>query len=258
MLCSSITSIAAQFGQVGYCAANNFLDAFSQQKAIKSGNCGACNYTVSINWDTWKETGMGLETVRQLEAEENIKDGDLLLKNGMTNAEAIAVFDRILEYSQPQVLVSTLDLNLRLKWRMLMDNSEANQGTKQEDFTGTLHQRPELSTEYAPPRTEFEKGFADILRKFFGYEQVGIHDNFFEYGVTSLTIIRIKSLLQEVMDIDIPIVLMFEYPSIYSLGRYMEEEKGGNALQFTAEKSEQMEETRGLLHESIGLLRQEG
>jgi polyketide synthase PksJ len=56
VLCSSINSICARAGQYDYAAANAFLDAFAQHKA----NSGVTN-VISLNWDTWNETGMAAE-----------------------------------------------------------------------------------------------------------------------------------------------------------------------------------------------------
>ncbi|MEW5985068.1 MAG: SDR family NAD(P)-dependent oxidoreductase [Chloroflexota bacterium] len=53
VLCSSLASILAPMGQVGYCAANAFLDAFAHYKTARDGT-----FTVAINWDTWQEVGM--------------------------------------------------------------------------------------------------------------------------------------------------------------------------------------------------------
>ncbi len=57
ILCSALTSILGTFGQIGYCAANAFLDAFAHFKATK-GN----TLTVAINWDAWQKVGMAVET----------------------------------------------------------------------------------------------------------------------------------------------------------------------------------------------------
>jgi len=57
VLCSALTSILGTFGQIGYCAANAFLDAFAHFKAT-NGN----TFTVAINWDAWQKVGMAVET----------------------------------------------------------------------------------------------------------------------------------------------------------------------------------------------------
>ncbi|MGV9763938.1 type I polyketide synthase [Micromonospora tulbaghiae] len=56
VLCSSITAVIGGFGQVDYCAANNFLDAFA-----RSGT-GFRAPVVSQNWGGWAEVGMAVET----------------------------------------------------------------------------------------------------------------------------------------------------------------------------------------------------
>jgi len=55
VLCSSISSVLAPRGQVAYCAANAFLDAFAHYKTKTSAGK---TLTVSINWDNWQEVGM--------------------------------------------------------------------------------------------------------------------------------------------------------------------------------------------------------
>ncbi|MFI7282045.1 SDR family NAD(P)-dependent oxidoreductase [Micromonospora chersina] len=55
-LCSSITAVIGGFGQVDYCAANNFLDAWARSGA------GFRAPVVSQNWGGWAEVGMAVET----------------------------------------------------------------------------------------------------------------------------------------------------------------------------------------------------
>ncbi|WP_432906768.1 SDR family NAD(P)-dependent oxidoreductase [Micromonospora matsumotoense] len=56
VLCSSITSVIGGFGQVDYCAANAFLDAFARSGA------GFRAPVLSQNWGGWAEVGMAVET----------------------------------------------------------------------------------------------------------------------------------------------------------------------------------------------------
>ncbi|MFZ4655712.1 MAG: SDR family NAD(P)-dependent oxidoreductase [Caldilineaceae bacterium] len=58
VLCSSLTAITGGLGQVDYCAANAFLDAFAQARTQQSGR-----FTLAINWDSWRETGMAVNAV---------------------------------------------------------------------------------------------------------------------------------------------------------------------------------------------------
>jgi acyl transferase domain-containing protein/acyl carrier protein len=61
LLCSSLSSLLAPLGQVGYCAANAFLDSYAFYKMSKNGL-----YTVSVNWDAWQQVGMAVKAVEQL------------------------------------------------------------------------------------------------------------------------------------------------------------------------------------------------
>ncbi|MGW1062492.1 type I polyketide synthase [Micromonospora rubida] len=56
VLCSSITAVIGGFGQVDYCAANNFLDAHARAGA------GWSAPVVSQNWGGWAEVGMAAES----------------------------------------------------------------------------------------------------------------------------------------------------------------------------------------------------
>ncbi|MCP5046021.1 MAG: SDR family NAD(P)-dependent oxidoreductase [bacterium] len=60
ILCSSFNSVFPVLGQVDYYAANAFLDTFAYYRTSRGGT-----FTVSINWDTWQEVGMAVETAKQ-------------------------------------------------------------------------------------------------------------------------------------------------------------------------------------------------
>lgn len=57
MLCSSTASVIGGLGQVDYCAANTFLDAYAQ-----ATNGRHDTLVVSVNWDAWAEVGMAVNT----------------------------------------------------------------------------------------------------------------------------------------------------------------------------------------------------
>jgi len=60
VLCSSVMSILGPFGETAYTAANAFLDAYAfyRNKYYKS-------FSVSINWDLWKEVGMAVDILKK-------------------------------------------------------------------------------------------------------------------------------------------------------------------------------------------------
>jgi len=60
IMCSSRAAILGGFGNVDYCAANAYLDAFAHYK--RSTNDGTA---VSINWDAWQSVGMLVKSAEQ-------------------------------------------------------------------------------------------------------------------------------------------------------------------------------------------------
>ena len=60
-----------------------------------------------------------------------------------------------------------------------------------------------------------------------GLKDISIQDNFFELGATSLSLIRIKTVLEEELGLQIPIVDMFANPTIAALAKQMEKIKYG-------------------------------
>ena len=71
VMCSSRSSILGGFGNVDYCAANAYLDAFAQYKRLKNGAA-----TVSIDWDAWQSVGMLVKTAARLGGNEVPPQGD--------------------------------------------------------------------------------------------------------------------------------------------------------------------------------------
>ncbi|MEU4678465.1 SDR family NAD(P)-dependent oxidoreductase [Micromonospora sp. NPDC023737] len=56
VLCSSVTALTGGFGQVDYCGANSFLDAYAQSDHGWRGR------VIAVNWGAWREVGMAAET----------------------------------------------------------------------------------------------------------------------------------------------------------------------------------------------------
>ena len=52
-----------------------------------------------------------------------------------------------------------------------------------------------------------------------GIEELGIHDNFFELGGNSLIGLKVISRLKRELNVDIPIVALFEGPTVSALAK---------------------------------------
>ena len=85
---------------------------------------------------------------------------------------------------------------------------------------------PELedisSNVFVPPRSHVEVNLAKIWKDLFGIKKVGIHNNFFELGGHSLLATQAISRLPEIFNVELPLVSLFENPTIAELGQRIE------------------------------------
>jgi len=84
-----------------------------------------------------------------------------------------------------------------------------------------LYPRPDLRSKYTLPTSETEKKLAEIWQEFFGFEQVGTRDDFFELGGDSLKVINLVAKIQKEMDVLVPIPEFFDRPYIAALAEYI-------------------------------------
>jgi len=85
--------------------------------------------------------------------------------------------------------------------------------------------RPEELGEYVPPRTELERKLTNIWVQLLPVDQVGIDDNFFELGGHSLLATRVLSRMCDELVVDLPIIALFEAPTVRQLSSRVEREK---------------------------------
>jgi amino acid adenylation domain-containing protein len=88
--------------------------------------------------------------------------------------------------------------------------------------------RTALGVAYQSPGNTVEAMLAEIWGKVLGIDQIGVQDNFFDLGGSSLSIVRVRALIAQQLGVDIPIVKLFHYPTIQSLAEYIlrEQEPG--------------------------------
>jgi len=83
--------------------------------------------------------------------------------------------------------------------------------------------RPELEASFVPPRTDTEKRVAAVWQEALQVSRIGVNDNFFDLGGHSLLMLQINGKLRAAFGRDIPLVDLFQYPTIMSLARQLEE-----------------------------------
>jgi acyl carrier protein len=234
LLMSSLSSVLGGLGHAAYSAANIFMDHF-----VHLHNRTGKTHWISVNWDTW-HTGKEKETSSPASPV-----GKTVVEMAMTGEEGAAAFQRILSRIEAgQVAVSTHDLQTRINRWITFENREAEKDANKKE-AGTLQPRPDLSSPFTPPESQLERLIADIWQKLLGVEKIGIYDNFFDLGATSLDIIQVNKKLMQKLERNIPVDMMFEYPSIASLAKYLSgsEEDGEISNKKLAKSAKRMDDT---------------
>ena len=85
--------------------------------------------------------------------------------------------------------------------------------------------RPKLETTFAAPRAGLEQTLAAIWEEVLSIENPGVNDNFFDLGGHSLQVVRVQTRLRERLGADLPVLKLFEYPTIRSLAGFLHEDK---------------------------------
>ncbi|HXA86035.1 MAG TPA: amino acid adenylation domain-containing protein [Candidatus Dormibacteraeota bacterium] len=76
---------------------------------------------------------------------------------------------------------------------------------------------------YAPPVSEIETQLASLWSEALSSGQIGIDDNFFDLGGHSFLAIKIHHRLEQLLHREIPLLKLFEFPTIRTLAHFLEQ-----------------------------------
>ena len=216
VLCSSLTAVIGGPGQVDYCAANAYQDAFAREYSKRTGV-----RTLAINWDGWRDAGMALETAGLPEAiRARRKDA---IKVGIGSDEGADVFVRALcRTDVSQVVVSTTTLASRLR-EPAAPRPAADQAPPESRAGTPSHTRPELGNDYVAPQTQTERGLCKVWEEILGVSPIGVTDDFFELGGHSLLALQMLSRMRERLGVNVSIHEIFNAPTVAQLAELVSE-----------------------------------
>ncbi|WP_231619188.1 type I polyketide synthase [Nonomuraea sp. SBT364] len=210
-LFSSITSATGGGpGQVDYCAANAYLDAYACRLAATGRR------VVAIGWGewTWNAWEAGLDGY-----EEALRDffRDNRARIGIGFADGWRSLLRALATGEPRVVVSTQDFPTLVagsaRFTLEAVTSPGLGGTG-----GERHPRPELLTPYQEPAGHAEETIAAIWAESLRLERVGVQDNFFELGGNSLLGVSIVAAVRRAFELaELPPHILYESPTVAAL-----------------------------------------
>jgi aryl carrier-like protein len=71
-----------------------------------------------------------------------------------------------------------------------------------------------MSTPYVAPEGELERKLASLWEHFLGIRGIGVQDNLMDLGLHSLLATQAISKLRSVLQLELPLSVLFEYPTI--------------------------------------------
>ena len=77
------------------------------------------------------------------------------------------------------------------------------------------------------PQNELERRIVAVWTEILGVEEIGLHDNFFDLGGSSLQVARVHQRLQEGLGLAIPVLAHFQYTTVYSFAEYLRQGEAG-------------------------------
>ncbi len=234
ILFSSNTAITGGLGQVDYCAANAFLDAFAHYNFYQQQIP-----TISINWDwwqwdSWQKSLLAFAPNIQVEIKQ------FRQKYGISFLEGIDAFDRILSRKLPQVIVSTKKLQTVIEEHQAFAVPLILQKSGESHQPKSAHPRPFLKTAYVQPSNAVEQKIADIWQELLSIEKIGVDDNFFDLGGHSLIATQLVYQLRQDFQIELSLSRIFEVPTVAELALVVEDMLIGELEELTEDEAEKL------------------
>jgi amino acid adenylation domain-containing protein len=244
LLISSPSSILGGLGFAAYASVNAFIDAFVYWRNRESVTGSPW---LAVNWGDWKfpyQPHQGVRVQMQSTLEQLL----------ITPEQGIKTFQYLLtEYPSHQVVVSAGDLQQRInQWVRLEFKQDAKTNRTPPDKSSVSHQRPDLMSPYVAPGSHIEKILSGIWQTYFGLEQVGIEDNFFELGATSLDMIQLNRKVKEATGKELAVTTLFRYPNIRSLALHLNRE---GKVSINKSRTAKIHQARKNLQKKAGILK---
>ncbi|MGC4029157.1 MAG: beta-ketoacyl synthase N-terminal-like domain-containing protein [Steroidobacteraceae bacterium] len=134
------------------------------------------------------------------------------VSQGITAARGMQALARVLSApAMPStVIVSSMELPALIRQADALSQAAVTS-------SDTRFSRPQLDSDFEPPRDELERQLAELWGKLLGVEGVGIHDSFFDLGGHSLIAVRLFNEISDRFSVDLPMSVLMQSPTIAAL-----------------------------------------
>ncbi|GAB5405599.1 MAG: type I polyketide synthase [Aureliella sp.] len=134
-----------------------------------------------------------------------------MLSMGIRPTEGAEAFVDVIENATTaQIVVSSIGLD------ELRRESERAADLLHSQDVSQKFARPDLDSDYVEPADDVERTLAKFWQDLLGVDRVGVQDNFFTLGGHSLNAVRLFAKIQQAFQVDFPISVLFEAPTIAS------------------------------------------
>lgn len=145
-----------------------------------------------------------------------------ILSEGISASEGKEALNKIINSCfTSQILVSTKDIQVAMQQANYFEQSGMKNSLEEVASAREKHPRPDLESEFVPPKSESEKKLAALWQEVLAIDKVGIHDEFFALGGDSLLLIQFHTKLKEVFSTDIAVVELYKYNTVSLLSKYL-------------------------------------
>ena len=183
-----------------------FAEAHGYSVLVRPGTLG----TFDAMFGAEKDTELAMEICSQ---PLSLAPSDLQANDPLENVFRQQLVPRLREYLKdrlPEYMIPT-------SWIVLKQFPLTSNGKVDRSALPSPQSRPDELGEYIPPRTELERSLVDIWSQLLRVDQIGIQDNFFELGGHSLLATRVVTHISHTLDVDLPLRVLFEKPTIEAL-----------------------------------------
>ena len=84
--------------------------------------------------------------------------------------------------------------------------------------------RVKAEGEFVAPKGNVEQSVATIWKEILHVEQIGVDDNFFDFGGHSLQVVQVQNRLRETIGVNVPVLKLFQFPTIRTLAKFISEQ----------------------------------
>jgi acyl carrier protein len=105
--------------------------------------------------------------------------------------------------------------------------------------------RSRLKSTYVAPESGLEKTITQVWQEVLQVDKVGLEDNFFDLGGDSLDIVRVSGKLKTVLSREVPVVMIFNFPTVGLLAGNLKPEKDGSKPGVNVKKRRYEEREKG-------------